>query len=89
MLCEYRGHRKNTVTSGGARNLELGGGTIYSVKINSNKIGHSPKKSTQYMCVCKYKLYKLFAKLHPCLTNQYHNVIIEVLYELFYFLIKS
>ena len=36
------------------------------------------------MCVCKYKIYKLFAKLHPCLTNQYHNVIIEVSYEFFF-----
>ena len=38
--------------------------------------------------MCKYKIYKLFAKLHPCLTNQYHNVIIEVSYELFLFLDK-
>ena len=41
-----------------------------------------------YVYVCKYKIYKLFAKLHPCLTNQYHNVIIEVSYKPFYFLIK-
>ena len=35
--------------------------------------------------MCKYKIYKLFAKLHPCLTNQYYNVIIEVSYEFFFF----
>ena len=34
-----------------------------------------------------FLIYK-FAKLHPCLTNQNHNVIIEVLYELFRFLDK-
>ena len=39
------------------------------------------------MCVCKYKIYKLFAKLHPCLTNQYHNVIIEVSYEFIFFIL--
>ena len=41
------------------------------------------------MCVCKYKIYKLFAKLHPCLTNQFHNVIIEVSYECFFFFLDK
>ena len=51
-------------------------------------------KNPHNICVCKYKIYKLFAKLHPCLIDQYNNVIIEVSYEVFFFfffnfLIKS
>ena len=33
----------------------------------------------------KFLIHRLFAKLHPFLTNQNHNVIIEVSYEPFFF----
>ena len=34
--------------------------------------------------IISFSIYKLLAKLHLFLTNQNHNVIIEVLYELFF-----